>query len=540
MAINSNGSTNISFQKINSGIIFLIIATVYIVCNLIWWQINTPVIPDSISAEHFIHVFRGEGLSLCYVAPLIIWIMRGMFFVFGRENFDLQIIIINYIFFLISLCFVYKIGKKIDSKETGKTAMILFALTPSIYGMTRQFGHHDFHLIAGITFNIYCLIKTNRFTDRKWSIIYGISTGVALLIKDSFGAYFLPPWLYVTIQGVKEKKCNITVNALLPMAIAFFIAGIHYFRQDIIIKILSDTISNSMPVFLFESMRVMTIGLSEELLSPPFFILFLFGFIWFIREYKNKLNKMIVLLWFLIPWAIIMFMPHNKVSEYGAGFIPAMILIISVYLVNIKRRVVKFTILSVIIPIGILQMLIFSYMPKKSFLDIGFKFKEHYISYYNNKFNLYSPYSKQIVNIISYIKSRYPKEIVYIETIDYSNNNTLRMLALKEKLNVFTLDDWTWNSSYFEGHKNEIGVIVYVGEKAIIENMIEFFMDKYDKHPGQLQKIPRQEYFNLISKKVEEFEQGVRHDFKVVEIWDSENNKENLKVEFLERINNNK
>ncbi len=533
MTMNHSYHTNTYFQKLNSGIIFLAIAVIYIICNFIWWQINTPVIPDGMSAEHFINVFRGEGLSLCNIAPLVVWIMRGMFFIFGRENFDLQIIIVNYIFFLISLYFVYKIGKEIDSKETGKTAMILFALTPSISGMTRQFGHHDFHLIAGITFNIYCLIKTNKFTDRKWSIIYGISTGFALLIKDSFGAFFFPPWLYVAIQAVKEKKSNVTVNALLPIAVASLIAGFHYFRQDVIIKILTDTISNSVPVFLFESMRVMTIGLSEELLSPPLFILFLVGFIWFIREYKNKLNKMIILLWFLIPWAIIMFMPHGKVSEYGAGFIPAIILIISVYLTNIKRKYIQFIILSAIISIGILQMLIFSYMPKKS-LDIGFKFKDHYISYYNNKFNLYSDYSKKMVEIISYIKNKYPKEIIYIETIDYYNNNALAMLALKEKLNVLTLDDWTWNSAYYEAREKEIGVIVYVGEKATPQEKTNLFAERYDEHPGQLQKIPRIEYLNSISNRIEEFERRVRENFSIVEIWDYENNKEDLKVEILE------
>jgi hypothetical protein len=325
----------------------------------------------------------------------------------------------------------------------------------------------------------------------------------------------------------------------LPIAIASLIAGIHYFKQDIIVKILTDPVSNSVPVFLFENMRVMTIGLFEELLSPPFFILFLAGFIWFLREYKNKCNKMILLLWFLIPWAIIMFMPHNKVSEYGAGFIPAMILIISVYLTNIKRRAVQFIIMSAIISIGILQMFVFSYMPKK-FLDIGFKFKEHYISYYNNKFNLYSDYSKKMVNIISYIKNRYPKEIIYIETLNYNNNNALAMLAYKEKLNVFTLDDWTWNSTYYEKHKNEIGVIVYAGEKATIEEKTDVFLERYDEHPGQLQNIPRQEYLNLISNKIEEFEKRVRQDFKVVEIWESENSKEDLRVEILEIKNNNK
>jgi hypothetical protein len=173
-------------------------------------------------------------------------------------------------------------------------------------------------------------------------------------------------------------------------------------------------------------------------------------------------------------------------------------------------------------------------MPKK-YWDIGFRFKEHYISYYNNKFNLYSSYSKKMINIISYIKNKYQKEIAYIETVDYDTNNALAMLASKEKLNVFTLDDWTWNSVYYKKHENEISVVVYVGEKATIERKIYFFMEKYDEHPGQLQNIPREEYFNSISNEIEEFDRRVRQDFRVVELWGSDN-KEDLKVEILEKI----
>jgi len=544
MAMNFNGSTNISFQKINSGIIFLIIAALYIICNLVWLQINAPVIPIGESAEHFIHVFRGEGLSLCYVAPLVIWIMRGMFFIFGRENFDLQIIIINYVFFLISLYFVYKIGKEIDSKETGKTAMILFALTPSIYGMTRQFGHQDYHLIAGITFNIYCLIKTNRFTDRTWSVIYGVSIGLGLLIKDAFVMYFFVPWLYTAIISFTRKDCNCnavrtSINFLLAITVCLLISGSHYFRLGIIMKMMCEPAVNPGPVFIFQSMRVMTIGLFEELLSPPIFILFLIGFIWFIRKYKNK-NKIIILLWLLIPWGILMLIRQYKFSEYGAGFIPAMILIASVYLSNIKKNFIKSAILLLIILIGILQFYIFSYMPELKFSNIGFKFKGHYISYYNNKFNFYNGVvAKQIYNLVSNIKLKYHTKSIYLEGLDYNANRVLQMLALKEKLNVFTLDDWTWNPFFNKKRKKEINIIIYVGEKTTVQNKINIFMKVYDDHV-RLQNIPRQEYLNSIMDKLQEFDMMVKTEFKTVEVWTPKNNEEDLKVEFLERINNNK
>jgi 4-amino-4-deoxy-L-arabinose transferase-like glycosyltransferase len=110
--------------------VFLILSVLYAAGNFIWWTINTPVIPMWISAVHFIDIFR-EG-NLFHNAPLLTWVMRLMFLTFGNGSYDLQIIFVNYVFFLIPLYFVYKIGVELKDKETGNIAMILFALVPAV------------------------------------------------------------------------------------------------------------------------------------------------------------------------------------------------------------------------------------------------------------------------------------------------------------------------------------------------------------------------------------------------------------------------
>ena len=123
--------------KDSSLIIFFIISIWYLIGNIIWWKINTPIIPQGICALHFFDAFQNSWLYSLN-APLITWIIKGIFYVFGKEYFDLQIIILNYFFFLIALCFMYKIGLELKDKETGNIAMILFALTPAVYGLSRQ------------------------------------------------------------------------------------------------------------------------------------------------------------------------------------------------------------------------------------------------------------------------------------------------------------------------------------------------------------------------------------------------------------------
>ena len=406
----NNKQLNTSFS------IFTIISFSYAIFNFTWWQFYTPIIPYGMSAIHFIDIFR-DGY-LFYNAPLLTYIMRFMFFVFGKEYYDLIIIFVNYIFFLIPLYFIYKIGVELKDKETGNIAMILFALVPAVYGLSRQYGHQDYHIIAAITFNIYCLIKTDYFENRKWTIWYGISVGLGLMIKDSFLVYFFVPFLYIAILGLREKTDKIKViNIIIAIITGSLIAGRHYFKSDIIKKILFEPVTEVTNIFAFESLRVMTTGLWEELLSPPIFIIFIVGLIFFIRKYSGK-YKNIILLWFFIPWAIIMFMSHHKLPEYGLGFIPATVLVGAVFISYIKREYIKKIILVLLVVIGFFQYIAFSYEIYINFFEIRYKYREHSIRYYN-KYNSLMSYntkeSKLTLNLMKHLKESYPDNTFYIE-----------------------------------------------------------------------------------------------------------------------------
>ena len=222
--------------------------------NFIWWKLNTPVIPVAISALHFDDIFK-DGY-LYGNAPLITWIMKCIFSVFGKKYFDLQIIGVNYIFFLISLYFVYKLGLQLKDKETGNMSMLLFALTPAVYEIARTYGHQDWHVMVVMTVNIYCLIKSNDFINRKWSILYGITIGLGLLVKDEFLPYFFAPWLYVALRSlIRTVEKRKIINILMTIAIGSLISGCHYFRYKIIYKVLHEPIIETVTVFDLTSLE---------------------------------------------------------------------------------------------------------------------------------------------------------------------------------------------------------------------------------------------------------------------------------------------
>jgi len=465
--------------------IFLIIAVIYAIGNYIWWTINTPIIPINISAVHFIDILKNTFLS--GNAPLLTWIMKGIFFIVGKEHYDLIVIFVNYIFFLIPLYFIYKIGVELKDKETGNIAMILFALVPAVYGMSRQYGHKDYHIIAGITFNIYCLIKADYFRDKKWSIWYGISVGLGLMIKDAFIAYFFVPFVYIFISGLRKKidKTKI-INVLIAIAIGSLIAGWHYFRYGIVRKILYEPVTEPAPILVFESLRVMTIGLCDQLLSPPIFIIFVIGLIYFILKYKGK-YKYVILLWFFVPWFIIMSMGHHKLSEYGAGFIPAMILMGAVFISQIQKKYVKKIILILLIVIGCLQYVDFSY----NIFNVGlFKLKltygKYYMRYYGGK-NYYIKYdyktTKSILQLVKYLKYKYQNEKIH-----FVLNKILDAVTVE---NQIYFNEMQWGKTIYD-----ITVFIFVNNNFVLEyekieifkelikigfNNISDFIDKYYK-----------------------------------------------------------
>ncbi len=461
-------------KKIDTGfIIFLLLSFFYLIFNIIWWCINAPIIIDGISAVHFADIF--ENSFLHRNAPLLTWIMKCIFFLFGTEYFDLQIIFVNYVFFLISLYFIYKIGVEIKDKETGNVAMILFALVPAIYGLSRQYGHQDYQIISAITANIYCLIKTDYFKNLKWSVFYGITVGIGLLIKDEFLAYFFVPWLYIVIisfiENINVKKI---INILITILIGCLISGFHYFQEWIILKLINEPFTEVAPVFSFDSIKIVTVSLWEDLLSIPIFVLFIISLIYFLFKYRNK-NKYLFVFWIIVPWLIVTFMPHHKKIEYFAGFIPAIILICSVFLTQLKGNIKRYTI-GVVFFICIMQYFILSYKPDMLGLEFG-KFR-----YYNikNEDIMYPNKHKSLIDLLNYIKSNYKNKSVFLLSFPQA---VIKESTLFNALKLNNINAEIYKPYYVHKFKSlNTDIVVVIGDFSINERMKMFSM-AVKQHP---------------------------------------------------------
>ena len=459
-------------KKYDVVITFVLIIIFHAIISYFWWKTNTPIIPRQISSYCLQGALNGEFLF--FYAPLCAWIMKGMFYVFGTKFYDLQIIIINYLFFIMGLLFIYKLGSELKNKLTGKIAMILLFITPSFYLESRYYGHQDWHIITPMIINIYCLIKTKQFTDFKWSIIYGISIGIGLLIKDTFLAYFCMPYVFIIFYSLISKFDFIKIkNILFATIIGCVLSCIHYFRKDIIIKVLSDNIQQAVPIN-FETTRCLTTGLWEQLLSPPIFILFVIGLIYFLFKYKQKDNKFIILIWILFPYLSIFFMKHYKSFEYCLGFVPALILIVSIFISDINKNIIRRVLLILIFIIGVFQFLYFSFVSPK-FLP----YKN--ICYYNLDSNKTMEAKEGIKNLIGFLKKSYPNSTIGVsETLeDEIADDEIILQFLLYDIKYTTIAIFSYDILYRDSNNflsdvlnNDIIIFNYTSKKNLIDRCI--------------------------------------------------------------------
>lgn len=454
------------FKKLNdSRLIFIIIIIWYAVGNFVWWHINTPVFLSNLSGLYFQDVYKNEWLF--NNAPLVTYISRFALYIFGLEYYDLAIITVKYIFFILSLFFIYKTSELVKSKTAGNISMVLFALTPAVYAMSRLYGHNTYELMTATTFNIYSLIKTQYFKDRKWTLIYAFSIGFGMMIKDLFIIHFCFPYMYIFLKGLKNRfDLSKVINILITLFIPSLIAGWHYFRKPIINKILYDPFTDPVPSWSFESLSPVTIGLSEKLLSPLIFILFLTGLIWFITKFKHK-YKNIFLIYFFIPWTAIVLMPHFKCSEYLAGIIPIIILITSIWISSIKKKIISTIIIIFVIIIGIIQYIDFSYNNIKNGLkDISISFKGYRIMYFNvhtpDVFGIITEWGL-VYKVVYYIIDNYKYNKVFIDT------DQKRIQSIKLYTHSAGAEKVFFDTYQEKINLKEIEAIIVLGDRKIIE-----------------------------------------------------------------------
>ncbi|MCK5177441.1 MAG: glycosyltransferase family 39 protein, partial [Candidatus Aenigmarchaeota archaeon] len=364
-----------------------------------WWWLSVDTLPPGWDqAGHLIEslkiyeIFTHPSIDIFsrlaevsnYYPPFFEICTVPFYLLFGIS--DDVAIMTNILFLGILILSVYGIGKKMYNKKTGLFSAFLVSFYPIIFGHLREYLM-DVSLTAMVTLSIYLLLKTDYFNNRMYSMLFGISLGLGMLTKWTF-VFFICPAILLIIFGLIIKNTNInevklnfksyffnriklffiskkTRNLLLLSLIGFLIASFWYVPNYDSVKSLllghssdSGAIEGDPEIFTLKSITWYFVGLINHNIFLPFFIVFLIGLFFLIKNISNnKIRTSILLLWILIPWGVFTFI-RNKDIRYIMPLLPAIAIISSFWIMNLKKKTIKSLVVLSIVIIALFQFVL--------------------------------------------------------------------------------------------------------------------------------------------------------------------------------------
>lgn len=189
----------------------------FFISSLIYLLLNkTPAPSDScyyfVSAAKltsFDTVYETIKYIMTYPIPPLLIILPFLPFKFiGVSLFYCQLIMM--ICYTITAVAIYGNVAQIKNKQAALTGLIIFASTPIVFGMAKTFMT-DTLLTMMIALSLIYLKKSNCFTDKKNSILFGLFTGLSLLSKSTAPIFLIMPVIF----SLRKKSIHFAIYAAL-------------------------------------------------------------------------------------------------------------------------------------------------------------------------------------------------------------------------------------------------------------------------------------------------------------------------------------
>ncbi len=275
----------------------------------------------------------------------------------------------NLIFLVILISSVYGIGKKLKDGYCGLLSAMILMFFPAIFGLSRMYLL-DFAVTATVSLSIYLLLRSDYFKNPFYSVLFGLSFALGMLTKISYIVFISAPVFYGAFNLfyrqraedhlISQYKRNFSNAFALGITIPFI-----WYLQDLkgfknlyysIITFGYVTSPNNNPYTLdtfFFYLRVLNYQVGN------FYILaFVFGLLYLVIKRNRAMG--FLSLWISIPFIFYTFLP-TKDFRFIVPALPAIAIIISLALLNIRKKSLRRVGIFFILLIGLLQYLIFTY-----------------------------------------------------------------------------------------------------------------------------------------------------------------------------------
>jgi hypothetical protein len=137
---------------------------------------------------------------------------------------------VNFIFYVSLVLSTYFLGKKCFNRRVGLIAAFLISFYPAIYAYSRQFGL-DFPLASMAAVCTCLLVYSENFSKRDYSLLFGLSLGMATLVKLQIMFFVCAPLIYSIFKiFYKENKSPLKsfLNLFFSLAVAYLLFSLYW------------------------------------------------------------------------------------------------------------------------------------------------------------------------------------------------------------------------------------------------------------------------------------------------------------------------
>lgn len=143
-----------------------------------------------------------------YRTPAIYLAVQPFFWLFGVNMDSAQLL--NVMLLGVVIVLTYLLGNTIAGRGIGLFAALLVGLFPLMAAMSRLF-YTEMFLTALVVLNLLALHRLRGFTHRSWSLVWGASLGIGLLVKWTIPLYV---WLPLLWYGWQSGALRTQIGAL--------------------------------------------------------------------------------------------------------------------------------------------------------------------------------------------------------------------------------------------------------------------------------------------------------------------------------------
>jgi hypothetical protein len=291
------------------------------------------------------------------------------------------IIFSNAVWLALLILSIYGIGSRGMSPAAGLISAVAVSFFPATYGLSRNYGL-DFPLMAVTALNIYWLMRTERFSRRGASAVFGCTMALGLLVKLQIVIFMCAPIAVALAGGVatalhagsarRKAVSGLAAHLLLAAFLAAALSSIHWWGN--VENTVNIFIKHSAKIEEFGNVDVDTRHLAASVLSPEYFAYYLVAAIVYVSPVYCALclillptflrsrfaGKGIILAWSVgsyALWTMIQF----KWDVYCFPFLPACALIIGAGIASLRRTGVRIILVAVCVAWGLLHYLNLSF-----------------------------------------------------------------------------------------------------------------------------------------------------------------------------------